>query len=141
MKDYPGRYIAVLYRKAQVYWTQELAVYGLSSGEYPLIFCLCRKDGVVQEELAELLNIDKSAIARMVQSLEKKGMIRREKDERDHRCNRIFLTEKGHQCDEPIQKLRGIWNDRLMEGMSEEERGEFLRLLEMAAKNITGRQG
>ncbi len=51
--------------------------------------------GLSQCELAEKTTKDRTTITRILDRLEKKGLIRRERDAADRRCYRLFSTEKG----------------------------------------------
>lgn len=90
MKERNGRWISILYRRNQMYIMQALRKYGISSSEYPVLLMLYRGDGLTQEDIVSYLCLDKSAVARIVQSLEKKELIEKKKDEKDQRCNRVF---------------------------------------------------
>lgn len=62
-------------------------------------------DGITQDEIVNDLGIDKGAVTRIIKSLIDKGLIEKNRDKVDKRCNRVFLTEKGKQAIEPIKKL------------------------------------
>ena len=66
----------------------------------PPQLCLLRKlyeeeDGLSSSELVRRLLSDSSTIMAVVDRLEKKGLIRREVDQRDRRVNHIFLTDRA----------------------------------------------
>lgn len=136
MQNNPGRLISILYRKAQVYWTQSLKEYQITSAEYPILLRLYAREGVTQEEIVAELEMDKSAIARALQSLIDKGFVEKQKDEQDRRCNRIYLTEKGHGVRQEIEEAKQKWNEILMKNMTEEEQREMIRLLGQSVKNL-----
>ena len=77
-----------------------------------------------------------SAITRVIQSLEKKNLIMREKDGKDRRCNRIFLTAKGEATRETIERSRLGWNERLMQSMTEEEKEVLCNLLQKSVESM-----
>ena len=116
-----GKLTAVIHRKSQSFYTKELKIYNITSSEYPVIFDL---------------GIDKGAVARIIKSLIDKGLIEKNKDEVDKRCNRVFLTEKGKQAIEPIKKSIEKWNGIVTKNMSDKEEKELKRLLLMAIENI-----
>lgn len=135
MNNYPGRLIAVIHRKAQIFWTQALKEAGISTAEYPVLLRLYSGDGITQEQLTQELLVDKSAVTRVVQSLLNKGLIERKRDEWDHRCYRIFLTEKADAHRKIIESAQFQWNNILQDQMDETERQIFQRLLKQAADN------
>lgn len=137
MKDYPGKLISILYRKSQIYWAQILKEYHITCAEYPVLIILQKDDGITQEYISSELNIDKSAITRVIQSLLDKGFIEKKKDEEDKRCNRIYLTEKGRSTKNPIDKGRREWNRILTKNIPEEKIEEVLEILSQMADNIS----
>ena len=56
---------------------------------------LFRKDGVNQQEIADVIVKDKSSMTYLIDNLEKRGMVERIEDQSDRRSKLIFLTEKG----------------------------------------------
>ncbi|EPZ58889.1 marR family protein [[Clostridium] sordellii ATCC 9714] len=54
-------------------------------------------DGIAQDELIRNLSIDKAAATRIAQSLEKKEIIQRIRNENNKRFFNVFLTDKGHE--------------------------------------------
>ena len=136
MENNPGKYISFLHRKGQIYWNHCLQDIDVSTAEYPVLIQLQRTDGISQEELANNQGIDKSAITRVIQSLEKKNLIMREKDGKDRRCNRIFLTAKGEATRETIERSRLGWNERLMQSRTEEEKEVLCNLLQKSVESM-----
>lgn len=136
MHLYPGRLIAILHRKTQIYWSRELKQYGISASEIPVFMQLFHEEGITQDQIALKMALNKSAITRIIQGLMEKDLIKKEKDQNDHRCNRIYLTEKGHALKAPILAARNKLNERLLNQMTAKEQDEFIRLLNIAAESI-----
>ena len=68
-------------------------------------------DGIAQDELIRNLSIDKAAATRIAQSLEKKEIIKRVRNENNKRFFNVFLTDKGHEYAEFIkQTLNDFYN-------------------------------
>ena len=89
-----------------------------------------------QDEIVTELSIDKGAVTRILQSLSDKQMIERKKDDFDHRCNRIFLTELGKETHKPVHQAKENWNTILTKHMSDKEEKELTRLLSLAIQNL-----
>ena len=140
MKERNGRWISILYRRNQMYIMQALRKYGISSSEYPVLLMLYRGDGLTQEDILSYLCLDKSAVARIVQSLEKKELIEKKKDEKDQRCNRVFLTSRGRMMEPIIEDVLNQWNDILMSHMTQEEEEEAGRLLKQMVANVSSKR-
>lgn len=136
MKDYPGKLISMIYRKNQVFWAQYLKEYDITSAEYPVLIALNKSDAITQEEIAACLSIDKSAVTRVIKSLLEKGFIERKKDHEDLRCNRIYLTEKGHAAWKPIKEGMEEWHRIISDHLNSDEVQEVTRILSQMADNI-----
>src|ERR671929_1538214 len=70
---------------------------GVSPGKYFVLRMLARKDGISQGEVWNSFQVDPSRITRLAKSLEKEGLVRRERDPEDNRVVRIYLTQEGHR--------------------------------------------
>lgn len=105
-------------------------------GECPILLQLYRLDGITQEEIVHYQSLDKSGVTRTVQSLERKGFIRREKDEKDQRCKRIFLTEEGWKVQPVIYKVLEEWNQKMTQNFSSEDEDEIIHYLEQMVDNV-----
>jgi DNA-binding MarR family transcriptional regulator len=66
---------------------------------------LWRKDGINQQELADLVTKDKSSITYLIDNLAKRNLVTRIEDEKDRRNKLIHLTKEGKQ----LQKKFHPW--------------------------------
>ena len=110
---------------------------GLHTGQELLIFRLLEEDGLSQSQLAAVVGVEIGTVAKMVQRMEKEGLLIRREDAADARISRVYLTEKGRSLgDQALQ----IWQDievRLVQGMTQAEQLLFRRLLAQAAANFS----
>ncbi|WP_319756745.1 MarR family transcriptional regulator [uncultured Sphaerochaeta sp.] len=108
-----GRLIAILHRNKQMYLNARLKAYGITSAEVGILMSLYREEGRTQEELSQWLHIDKAATTRTVHALEEKGIILRKHDDRDRRCNRIYLTDKGKALESSVVPVVRGWSEHI----------------------------
>lgn len=105
-------------------FNRSLAEAGLeiTAEQWVILGQLWNEDGLTQEALCRVTCLEKSSLSRLLDGLEGKGLIERRKDERDARCNRIFLVENAEPLrdksldivNEIIQMAqRGIPQDKL----------------------------
>ena len=66
---------------------------GLTRSQWWVLPQLYRRDGLNQSELADILEIEKPTLGRLIDRLEDKGWLRREADPADRRSKRVYLTE------------------------------------------------
>jgi DNA-binding MarR family transcriptional regulator len=68
---------------------------GLKPAQLDVLMNLYRHPGMSQHELARKLLVGRSNITMLLPQLEKRGLLRREGDEKDRRILRLSLTEPG----------------------------------------------
>jgi MarR family transcriptional regulator, transcriptional regulator for hemolysin len=77
---------------------------GLTRSQWWVLNHLFRNNGATQSELAEILEIEKATLGRLLDRMEAKAWIRREEHATDRRAKRVYLTEEV----EPAMKaMRG----------------------------------
>lgn len=130
------RLITLLARKSQHCITEVLRDYGISAAEQPFFMAVEHSDGMTQEELTALVSVDKAATARAVRSLEEKGYLIRRQDAKDRRKNLIYPTEKTHALFPKVHKVLLTLNDRIIEGLSEEEQDLICRSMLLMMRNL-----
>ena len=64
--------------------------------------CLWKKDGINQQEIADLTLRDKSSMTYLLDNLVKRGMVKRVEDEDDRRNKLIYLTSEGTALKEQL---------------------------------------
>ena len=62
-----------------------------------IIGLLWRRDGINQQEIAEIVSKDKSSVTYLINCLVKQGLVKRVEDKNDRRNRQLFLTPKGRQ--------------------------------------------
>lgn len=67
----------------------------VSASEARALLELLSARGIAQGELATLLGLEKSTVSRLAAGLERKGWLRRGRDERNQRYVRLYLTPEG----------------------------------------------
>lgn len=118
------------------YVKSKLAPFNLAPEQNLILMLLWEKDGLNQNEIAEILKKDKTNIARMVFNLEQKGFIHRVCGEQDRRLLRVFLTSKGKELGDQVIPIAEEFNDLVCKGISDEELMEVRRILSKMCANV-----
>jgi DNA-binding MarR family transcriptional regulator len=79
--------------------------YEITGEQWAIIRLLWREDGLSQREIAEHTAKDKPNITRMLDALEKKGLIFRQPHPRDRRKYCIYLTKEGRELQARLTPL------------------------------------
>ncbi|GGE32429.1 transcriptional regulator [Pullulanibacillus camelliae] len=92
-----------------------------------------KKQTVTSSELAEMLNVKKSAITALINRLEEKGLIERERQHNDRRVVHLSLSSKGRQLSEECdQKVNELVAD-LITRFNDQEISQFMQTYEKIA--------
>lgn len=137
MKKYfsPGRVLSCIHRHTGMYLHKTFADWGLGSGSHHFILLLARRDGLTQQEMTDMLRMDKANTARAIKKLVANGYVVKQQDSADHRAVHIFLTDKGRALIPELRRVLCEWSAVLTEGFSEAEKAETERLLTRMAEN------
>jgi DNA-binding MarR family transcriptional regulator len=85
--------------------------------QFAILVILLYRDGITQKEISENLNRDKTTIARVVNNMKKKGIVRQVTDESDNRAKLIYLTKEGRMLQQEALNVSGEVYMQLMDGV------------------------
>lgn len=116
-----------------------LAKVGLSHGQPKVLRCLRDLGPSSQRTLADYCEVDPAAICRMLDSMERNGLLVRQPSRTDRRTDEIQLTEKGRLALERWDRECNAFEEQLLQGFSEEEKQQLQEMLARAYRNVGGR--
>ncbi|SKC87030.1 MarR family winged helix-turn-helix transcriptional regulator [Maledivibacter halophilus] len=124
-----GKWISLIYRQFQIYINNELKDLNITSSEYIFLIKLYENKELNQEKLSSMYYIDKALTARSLKKLERKGYIKRYKDEDDKRAYRICVTNKALSIKSRIDGALNSWDKIISVNISNDEIKEVSRVL------------
>lgn len=77
------------------YFIKKLKPYGVTPEQWSIISVLSTYKVTTQKELAEAIDKNQTTVARMIQSMERKNIVKRTFNEQDRRSHDLILTKKG----------------------------------------------
>jgi DNA-binding MarR family transcriptional regulator len=86
----------------------------LTVEQWSVLVHLWKEDGVSQQDLANKTYRDKPSMTRLVDNLERMGLVTRKASPDDRRINRIFLTEEAKALRD---KTMALANQTLLDGL------------------------
>ena len=122
---------------SELYWTmrkafeERLEELGVTFLEFKALVHL--KGAKTQGNLLREMNVSKSTVSKVLSSLERKGIVRRE---RRGRVYSVKLTDKGLEMLKAIEKAGKELEEGMFSEMSSQEKSNFLLLLEKAIKGL-----
>jgi DNA-binding MarR family transcriptional regulator len=94
----------------------------VSASEARALIELLAARGIAQGQLADALGLEKSTVSRLAAGLERKGWIRRGRDEGNHRYVRLYLTPQGGLVADRVWQAWQSRQARILAALSDEER-------------------
>ena len=132
-----GKYISIIHRTGSSFLSKEFSKFNIGSGQCMYLIHRYKNDGLSQEELTEILNIDKGTTAKSIKKLETEGFVMRVKDKNDKRINRVYLTPKALEIKDEFLSSINAWENTLTSNLSYAEKEQALTLLKKITYNIT----
>lgn len=109
---------------------------GLTRSQWWILAHLSRHDGMIQSDLANVLDLGKAALGGLLDRLEASQLIERRPDETDRRVKRIYLTGKGSQTIQEMQVKSHDISERILAGLSPEARKALADSLTLVKSNL-----
>lgn len=127
---------SLICRKFTKFLSSELKNAGITPAELSYLSYLLEQNGMTQDELAKASCVDKAAVTRVIQTLEKKGVVERRADETDKRANRIYLTDKAYRYANIRKEVRQKWLRIIDVQMSRQEMQQLEQHVEEIAEKV-----
>ncbi|MGT2846320.1 MarR family winged helix-turn-helix transcriptional regulator [Streptococcus massiliensis] len=131
------REIGVIARALDAMANIEFRHVDLAKGQYPYLVRIVENPGIIQEELSDLLKVDRSTVARSVKNLERKGLIVRRSAEGNLKNKELFATEAGEKVYPLIIAEHSYSEQKALTGFSKEEAELLEGMLAKVRENIT----
>ena len=125
--------VARLMRVAYDRRTREL---GLTRSQWWVLNHLYFNEGITQSELADVLDIEKPTLGRLLDRLEGKGWLERRADRADRRAKRVYLTGNVQVMMRTLRHLAADLRAQALDGLDEPEREQLLEALRVVKGNL-----
>lgn len=89
--------------------------------QFSVLSYLWQKDGMQQSELALCTNRNRANVTRIIDILEREGIVERRDDDNDRRIFRIYLTKKGKSLREETAKCAAQSIKDSLKGLTKSE--------------------
>jgi MarR family transcriptional regulator for hemolysin len=92
-------------RLLKTYSNRRAEEFGMTRAQWAVLFRLERNEGMIQSELANILDIEPITLARIVDKLSEQKLVERRADPKDRRAWRLYLTANAHPV---LERLHAI---------------------------------
>ena len=114
---------------------RSMAELGITSTQASILFMVASGKCLLAAELAREYGIDASAVTRLIDRLEKRGLLTRVRSNEDRRVVRLALTAEGTAIAARLPAIFTGVMDQLMSGFTPEETGFLKSLLRRVLAN------
>lgn len=119
--DCLGRQLAVAARRVRALYDARLAEAGATFAHWVTLGVLVERSGLVQRELASLLDVEGPTMVRRIDHLEAEGLVERVPMVNDRRSTRVEITEHGREVYERLRPVVEQSESELREELSSED--------------------
>lgn len=113
----------------------------LTPEQWGLLWNVAGQEGCLQSQLADPMLKDHPNVTKMLDALEKQGLIKRKPDKTDRRSNAVWLTEAGKTLlDEFLPEIVAE-KEKFYEGLSRADLVRLIKYLKIIQDNLERRLG
>ena len=109
---------------------------GLTRSQWWVLTHLFRQDGITQSDLAEILDIEKATLGRLLDRMEAKDLVRRQTDDNDRRAKRVYLTAEVEPSVLTMRTIAAEMRRDALFGLSRSDREQFVDSLITIKENL-----
>ena len=133
-----GVFLNLVHCKFKQFMNSIFAEHGFNlTAEQFLVMDTLWDEGIMsQQEIADIILKDKNSVTKLIDALEKKGLVIRIAGEEDRRQKMIHLTEKAVEVKEAITKIALESTDHIIKDIPKDELISFIKVLHKMADNI-----
>lgn len=129
LAGYTGFLLGYLGEKSRRSFIALLEPHGFHPREFGLMTVMAKRPGLTQQELASLARVDPSSMVAVLDDLERRGIAERRVDPEDRRRRSVFLTQKGEEQMQVLQREARKAAKSFLEPLDDEERETLNALL------------
>jgi len=110
--------------------------YDITALQWMSLGIIYENDAITQKQLTQKSKKDKTNIARIIDKLEKKGLIERIRDDEDKRVFRLFATQKGRETRQALAEIATEIIAKSTFGIPTQEHDVCLNVLKKIYSNL-----
>ncbi|WP_322978483.1 MarR family winged helix-turn-helix transcriptional regulator [Pseudomonas sp. C11] len=140
----PGHLIALINQLKDRMIERHLVDHQVTAAQFKVVLLVSQQRASTPAELVRLLNLDSGAMTRMLDRLEQKGLLTRERSQADRRQVYLRLTEAGEALGVQVPQIAADATNELTGCLTRAELDEFQRLMKkmlMAADALPQQPG
>lgn len=108
----------------------------ITASQFQVLRRLWEGDGILTCVLTKAAGSDGGTITGVLDRLESKGLIHRERSTEDRRAVRIWLTPAGRDLQQPMLGIIDALNKQALKGLTTEQRKQLMQTLMKVGENL-----
>jgi MarR family transcriptional regulator, organic hydroperoxide resistance regulator len=117
--------------------TERLEPFGLTPFHWVVLCCLWQEDGLPTSSIGDKLQQVGGTLTGVLDRMEERRLIRRERDRDDRRICRIWLTTAGKELEMVLPQLVAELKEDTWQGTTAVERARFSQMIDLAIANLS----
>ena len=138
LEQHPGLLLHDITRLFRQCFGLQLRDLNLSEPQWRVLGTVNRLSGVDQTQLAALLGIGKAPLGKLVDRLEKEGLLERYADPRDRRANKLRLTPAAEPVTSVIRQRHQVFQEDYLRDLNQTAQQTLAESLLTMYKNLAG---
>ncbi len=106
--------------------------------QYLVLDILWEKQSLSQQNIADIIQKDKNSVTKIIDSLEKKHLVKRVTDQKDRRINKIELTEDAVAMEKVATEVAINFMNDAIKGIDDQELDSFVNVMRQIKNNLEG---
>jgi len=125
-----------IHRGMRRFFEFQMKKYGITPPQFEVLISLWTEDGLVLSDLSKRLSRDGPTITGIIDRMEKKQLVRRERSTRDRRIIKVFLTSKAKEMKDELNELQHTAGEDIIDNFSSKDIETLELLLAKLLSNI-----
>ena len=125
-----------IHRGMRRFFEFQMKKYGITPPQFEVLISLWIEDGLVLSELSKRLSRDGPTITGIIDRMEKKNLVKRERSTKDRRIIKVFSTPKAAEMKTALTKLQQTAGKDIIDDFTDEDIKMLEQLLFKLLSNI-----
>lgn len=104
--------------------------------QYLVLDILWDKQPMSQQNIADVIQKDKNSVTKIIDSLEKKNLVKRSMDKKDRRINQIELTEEAYALQKITTQVAIEFMNGAVKGIDNQDLDTFVEVMRKLKNNL-----
>ncbi len=106
--------------------------------QYLVLDILWEKQSLSQQNIADIIEKDKNSVTKIIDSLEKKNLVKRVVDKNDRRINKIELTDEAIALEKVTTEVAINFMNDAVKGIDNQDLDNFVKVMQQLKNNLEG---